>query len=58
MFLLLVIIFSGILGYMIIEGMTFFEAFYITIVTVSTVGFSDTTIVTPEGKFFTALLIM
>ena len=58
MFLLLAIIFSGILGYMIIEGMTFFEAFYITIVTVSTVGFSDTTIVTPEGKFFTALLIM
>tara|TARA_B110000459_G_C16508795_1_gene446955 strand:+ start:308 stop:1015 length:708 start_codon:yes stop_codon:yes gene_type:complete len=58
MFLLLVIIFSGILGYMIIEEMTFFEAFYITIVTVSTVGFSDTTIVTSEGKFFTALLIM
>ena len=43
---------------MIIEEMTFFEAFYITIVTVSTVGFSDTTIVTSEGKFFTALLIM
>ncbi|MEN8928894.1 MAG: potassium channel protein [Flavobacteriales bacterium] len=56
--MLLAIILTGILGYMLIEEMSFFEAFYFTIVTVSTVGFSDATLITPEGKIFTAVLIM
>lgn len=43
---------------MLIEGMTFFEAFYMTITTVSTVGFGDSQVITTGGKFFTAILIM
>ena len=58
LFLLLAIILSGVLGYMIIEGMSFFDAFYMTITTVSTVGYGDTKVITQTGKFFTAILIV
>lgn len=57
-FLLVVIVLTGVLGYMIIEGMTFFEAFYMTMITVSTVGFNDSEVLTPEGRFFTIVLII
>lgn len=57
-FLLLVIILSGILGYMLIEGWTFFESFYMTITTVSTVGFGELKPLSASGQFFTAVLIV
>ena len=49
---------TGVLGYMIIEGMTFFDAFYMTIITVSTVGFNEVGTLHPEGKIFTVVLIV
>lgn len=58
MFLLTAIILSGILGYMVIEGWTFFESFYMTITTVSTVGFGELKPLSPTGQFFTAILII
>lgn len=57
-FLLLVIVFTGVLGYMIIEGMSLFDAFYMTIITVSTVGFNEVGTLHPEGKMFTIVLIV
>ena len=43
---------------MLIEGMSFFDSFYMTISTVSTVGFGDTKVITQGGRFFTAILIV
>ncbi len=39
--LLLIIGIIGTVGYMVIEGMTFTEAVYMTIITVATVGFKE-----------------
>lgn len=47
---------TGIVGFMLVEGMTFFEAFYMTVITVSTVGFGEN--LTDNGKLFAALLIL
>lgn len=43
---------------MIIEGWTFFESFYMTITTVSTVGFGELKPLSATGQFFTAILIV
>ena len=48
----------GIVGFMLIEDLTWFDAFYLTIVTVSTVGFGDIVPVTKAGKIFTTILIV
>jgi voltage-gated potassium channel len=41
-----------------IQGMSFFDAFYMTIITVSTVGFNEVGELGIEGKVFTAFLII
>ena len=48
----------GVLGYMLIEGMSFFDALYMTVITVSTVGFNEVGKLEPEGKLFTIVLIL
>lgn len=48
----------GALGYRAIEGMAWFDALYLTIVTISTVGFGDITPQTLPGKLFAMLLIV
>lgn len=57
-FLLVVIVMTGVLGYMIIEGFNFFDAFYMTIITVSTVGFNEVGQLSTSGKLFTVVLII
>lgn len=59
-FLLLLILITsgGTIGYMFIEGWAFVDAFYMTIITVSTVGFSEVAALSVEGKLFTAFLII
>ena len=57
-FLLVVIVMTGVLGYMIIEGMTFFDALYMTIITVSTVGFNEVGKLSVEARVFTLILIV
>lgn len=42
---------------MFLEGYTFSEAFYMTVITVSTVGFHEIRPLSPEGRWFTATLI-
>ncbi len=58
LFLLIVIVLTGVVGYMIIEGMSFFDAFYMTIITVSTVGFNEVGTLSSHGKLFTIVLII
>jgi voltage-gated potassium channel len=56
--LLALIIFVGTIGYMIVEGWTLIESFYMTIITISTVGFKEVHDLTTGGRLFTGLLIM
>lgn len=48
----------GTIGYMILEGWRFTDALYMTVITLSTVGFSEVSPLSPEGRFFTTLLIV
>ncbi len=58
LFLLLSILAIGIVGFTIIEGYNFREAFYMTVITLSTVGFMEVRPLSPEGQFFTSFLII
>ncbi|MDG1333161.1 MAG: NAD-binding protein [Crocinitomicaceae bacterium] len=49
---------AGTIGFMFIEGWGFIDAFYMTIITVSTVGFSEVAEMSIEGKLFTSFLII
>ena len=57
-FLLSTIIITGILGYMVIEEYDLVDAFYMTIITVSTVGFQEVKPLSVEGRIFTSFLII
>lgn len=48
----------GILGYMNIEGYSFVDALYMTVITVSTVGFGEVTVLSEAGRLFTVFLIL
>ncbi|MDX2360060.1 MAG: potassium channel protein [Crocinitomicaceae bacterium] len=56
--MLLLITAGGTMGYMIIEGWKFTDSFYMTIITISTVGFREVQDLTVYGKLFTAFLII
>ncbi|HEV7230032.1 MAG TPA: potassium channel protein [Bacteroidia bacterium] len=56
--LIILTILGGIAGYMIIENYRFFDAFYMTIITVGTVGFNEVHPLSDAGKLFTAFLII
>jgi voltage-gated potassium channel len=48
----------GILGYMFITGYSLIDALYMTIITVTTVGFSEVGPMDMQGKIFTVVLIV
>ncbi len=48
----------GVAGYTLIEGYDFTEAVYMTIITVSTVGFGEVSELSPAGQWFTSFLII
>ncbi len=56
--LLLIVIVVGVAGYMLIEGWTFLDAFFMTIITISTVGYSEVHPLTVAGRIFTSVLIV
>ncbi len=56
--MLMSIFFIGVMGYMMIEGFTFVEAFYMTVITISTVGFKEVHDMHPAGQIFTSFLII
>lgn len=51
-------ILTGIVGYMIIEGYNVLDAFYMTVVTISTVGYREVKPLTENGKLFTSVYII
>ena len=49
---------TGIFGYMGIEGWSFLESFYMTILTFTTVGYNEVRPLTTQGRIFTTFLML
>jgi voltage-gated potassium channel len=56
--LIILIICIGIVGFILIENYNFFDAFYMTIITVATVGFQEVQPLSEAGRGFTIFLII
>lgn len=56
--LIILIICIGIVGFILIENYSFFDAFYMTIITVATVGFQEVQPLSEAGRGFTIFLII
>jgi voltage-gated potassium channel len=48
----------GIAGYIYLEGYTLSEAFYMVVITISTVGYSEVRPLSSDGQLFTSILIV
>jgi len=48
----------GVFGFMFIEDYNFLDALYMTVITISTVGFSEIHPLNPQGRVFTTILII
>ncbi len=55
--ILAVVLFVGTIGYVIIEGWSFSDALYMTIITITTVGFGEVREVSGAGRIFTIFII-
>lgn len=55
---LIILVASGCLGYVLIEGWPPFDALYMTIITIATVGYREVYDLSHAGKVFTILLII
>ena len=55
---LLLLVFVGIMGYVIIEGYSFMEALYMTTIAITTAGFNEVRPLTNEGRMFTVFLLL
>ena len=49
---------TGVFGYMIIDGFSLVNALYMTVITISTVGFKEAQPLSDTGKVFTSFLIL
>jgi voltage-gated potassium channel len=58
LFILLVLVSLGTLGYMSIERWRFLDAFYMTVITLATIGFEEVHPLSDAGRVFTILLIV
>ncbi|MGB5272915.1 MAG: potassium channel protein [Flavobacteriaceae bacterium] len=56
--LMTAVLLFGILGYMLITGYSWIDALYMTVITVTTVGFSEVGPMDTDGKIFTVILIV
>ncbi len=56
--ILLILWMIGTIGYVIIDNYSWFDAFYMTIITVATVGYGEVAPLSQAGKVFTAFLII
>ena len=58
LFLFFTILAIGVTGYMVLSGDTFVNALYMTVITITTVGFGEVHPLSPEEKIFTIFLIL
>jgi voltage-gated potassium channel len=58
MFLLLVVFAAGVFGFRFISGYNWIDAIYMTVITVTTVGYGEVQPMTTTDKLFTSLLIL
>jgi voltage-gated potassium channel len=56
--LLFTVIFAGTIGYSVFEDMPVFDAFYMTIITISSVGFSEIKPLSQVGRIITIIVIV
>ncbi|MGW9685626.1 potassium channel family protein [Flagellimonas sp. 2504JD1-5] len=56
--LMLLVLLFGVIGYKLLSDFTWVEAIYMTIITVTTVGFSEVRPLDPNAKIFTVFLIV
>ena len=54
----LIFIAAGIIGYMVIEGWSFIDALYMTVISISTVGYNEIHGLSTAGRTFTIFLII
>ncbi len=57
-FLLIVVTAIGTAGYCYIEGWSFFDALYMTVITLTTTGFSEVRALSQAGRLFTIMLLI
>jgi voltage-gated potassium channel len=55
---ILFILIAGTVGYEYIEKASFLNAFYMTVITITTVGFNEVFPLSNAGKYFTVFLIL
>ncbi|MDO9538651.1 MAG: potassium channel family protein, partial [Methanocalculus sp.] len=55
---LLTVLIVGSVGLAVLEGLSFFDAFYFVIVTIATVGYGDIVPVTDAGRLLVMILIL
>jgi len=56
--LIIIVLVTGIVGYRLLSNLSWLDAFYMTVITVTTVGFSEVSPLSPEAKIFTVFLII
>jgi voltage-gated potassium channel len=56
--LLVIIIVAGVIGYVVIEEWSFVDALYMTIITITTVGYAEVHPLTTNGQIFSIFLIV
>ena len=56
--IIFILLFAGTAGYRLIEGWSFLDALYMTVITITTVGYGEIHQISKEGRIFTVFLIM
>jgi voltage-gated potassium channel len=54
---LTLVLLAGVSGYMTIEGWSFFDAFYMTVISLTTVGYGEVRVLSTAGRIFTIFLL-
>jgi len=57
-FLIILVIIGGTFGYSVLEGYSVADGFYMTIITITTVGYGEIQPLSTSGRMFTSLLIL
>jgi voltage-gated potassium channel len=58
LFLLVLVVLFGVVGYVIIEGYSFFDALYMAVITIATIGYHEVRPLSEAGKAFNIVFII